>query len=42
MPDVSVSRWPYLALPVVINVLMLSAATAFYFGAVFNLGYWLT
>ncbi len=29
-------------LPVAINVLMLSAASAVFFGAVFNLGYWLT
>jgi len=36
-------RLPTVArLPVAINVLMLSAASAVFFGAVFNLGYWLT
>jgi hypothetical protein len=40
---VLLNKLPLVArLPVVINVLMLSAATAVYFGAVFNLGYWLT
>jgi hypothetical protein len=40
---VVVQRLPRIArLPVAINVLMLSAASAVFFGAVFNLGYWLT
>jgi hypothetical protein len=33
---------PVARLPAAINVLMLSAASAVFFGAVFNLGYWLT
>jgi hypothetical protein len=40
---VLLQRLPSVArLPVVINVLMLSGASAVFFGAVFNLGYWLT
>jgi hypothetical protein len=40
---VLLQRLPSVArLPVVINVLLLSGASAVFFGAVFNLGYWLT